>query len=60
MSAGTRFRGEPRSKQAGRERIQDGRLARKSRVKASLSHSGDLYIDMPDERDPIYISRAER
>ena len=58
--SGYRANSEPRSKQAGRERVQDGRLPRKSRVKASLSHSGDLYIDMPDERDPIYISRAER
>ena len=58
--SGYRASSEPRSKQAGRERVQDGRLPRKSRVKASLSRSGDLYIDLPDEREPVYISRAER
>ena len=60
MSAGTRFRGEPRSKQAGRERVQDGRLPRKSRVRGTLSRSGDLYLDLPDEREPVYIPRSER
>ena len=58
--SGYRASSEPRSKQAGRERVMDSRLPRKSRVKASLSHSGALYIAMPDERDPIYTSRAER
>ena len=58
--SGYRANSEPRSKQAGRERVMDGRLARKSRVRGSLSRSGDLYIDLPDEREPVYISRAER
>ena len=59
MSA-SRPRGEPRSKQAGRERVMDGRLPRKSRVRAAVNHNGDLWLDLPDERDPILISKAER
>ena len=58
--SGYRASSEPRSKQAGRERIQDHRLARKSGVRGSLSRSGDLYLDLPDEREPVHISRAER
>ena len=58
--SGYRANSEPRSKQAGRERVQDGRLPRKSRVRGTLSRSGDLYIDMPDEREPVYITRSER
>ena len=57
---GYRANSEPRSKQAGRERVMDSRLPRKSRVRGSLSRSGDLYIDMPDEREPVYIPRSER
>lgn len=59
MSAG-RAHGEPRSKQAGRERVMDGRLPRKSKVRAAVSHNGDLYLDLPDEHDPITIPRSER
>ena len=58
--SGYRASSEPRSKQAGRERVMDSRLPRKSRVKASLSRSGDLYLDLPDEREPVYIPRSER
>jgi hypothetical protein len=58
--SGYRASSEPRSKQAGRERVQDGRLPRKSRVRGSLSRSGDLYLDLPDEHDPVTIPRSER
>jgi hypothetical protein len=38
----------------------DGRLPRKSKVRAAVSHNGDLYLDLPDEHDPITIPRSER
>jgi hypothetical protein len=58
--SGYRANSEPRSKQAGRERVQDGRLPRKTRVRVAACHDGGLLIDLPDEHDPVYISKDER
>ena len=61
MSTRTRFRGEPRSKQAGRQQAEaDCRLPRKSRVKSAVSRNGDLWLDVPDEPGHEYISHEER